>query len=225
MVSIVTVTMRQHFMENVFENYNRQNCEKELIVVLNKNTMDLEEWKNRAREYQNVRVYQLDEKATLGKCLNFGAAQASFGVIAKFDDDDYYGSEYLTQAIKAMDLTGAAVVGKSSFYLYFVKSKVLFLAKGVQNSYTNWLAGPTLVFRKSVFDFVSFRNLTVAEDYHFVQDCLQAGLQVYASDCYNFVLLRRDNQEHTWLISEGEEEQIGRLIAYTEDYLRYILPE
>ena len=42
----------------------------------------------------NVRVYQLHEKATLGDCLNYGVIKSKYDIIAKLDDDDYYGPNY-----------------------------------------------------------------------------------------------------------------------------------
>lgn len=39
-ITVITSTIRPGFMENVFENYNRQNyMKKELIIILNNNSI------------------------------------------------------------------------------------------------------------------------------------------------------------------------------------------
>ncbi|QMV40785.1 glycosyltransferase [Cohnella cholangitidis] len=103
MVSIITCTMRNSFMPNVFKNYENQKVrKKELIIILNQDDMDIEEWKKEAKKYNNAFVYQLPERYNLGKCLNFGIQAANYDIVAKFDDDNYYGRYYLTEAMDAL---------------------------------------------------------------------------------------------------------------------------
>ncbi|WP_312469791.1 hypothetical protein [Neobacillus sp.] len=65
MISILTITLREAMLERIMENFTRQNLqEKELIVILNKNDIQLE---NPADP--NIRVFRFDEAKTLGKCL------------------------------------------------------------------------------------------------------------------------------------------------------------
>ncbi|RKD24597.1 hypothetical protein BEP19_09475 [Ammoniphilus oxalaticus] len=83
MVSIICCTMRQHFMENAFRNYESQDYrEKELIIILNRDDMDRSVWEARARRSSNVTVFQLPESMTLGECLNFGVEQAKYPYVA-----------------------------------------------------------------------------------------------------------------------------------------------
>jgi len=71
-VSIITSTIRQHNINNVFINYISQDYKnKELIVILNKNDMDISLWKKTASKYNNIRIFRLDESKSLGECLNF----------------------------------------------------------------------------------------------------------------------------------------------------------
>ncbi|UHA59780.1 glycosyltransferase [Metabacillus litoralis] len=123
-VSIITCTIRDQFMENVFRNYKQQQWdEKELIIILNKDELNLSKWQKEAENYQNVRVFQLHEGATLGDCLNFGILKANYDYIAKFDDDDCYGPNYLLNSMKAFENDDVFIIGKSSYYVYFTNKK------------------------------------------------------------------------------------------------------
>jgi len=132
-VSIIVCTMRQSCMKNVFDNYSRQNYNnKEMIIVLNNNKMDLSKWQKQSNLYKNVKVFQLDEKITLGTCMNYGISQSSHDVIAKFDDDDYYGPKYLLDSVKAFQRHDADVIAKrkrievTKNYFFFRSSSIIF---------------------------------------------------------------------------------------------------
>ena len=126
MISIITCTQRENFIETVFENYQRQEWQdKELIIILNNDAMSLRKWQNKAKSYENISVYQLSESISLGSCLNFGIEQSKYDYIAKFDDDDYYAPKYLTHAMSELRRKGASVVGKISAYMYFEDKNLL----------------------------------------------------------------------------------------------------
>src|SRR5690606_3665946 len=112
------VTMRDEFLENILQNYERQEyTHKELLIVLNKDTMNLQKWKKRTRNMEGVRIYQLPEQVTLGACLNFACELSEAPYIAKFDDDDYYGPFYLTHIMKEFkNHQDVSVVGKTAYY-------------------------------------------------------------------------------------------------------------
>ena len=113
LISIITCTKRENFIENVYENYQRQEWQdKELIIILNNNAMSLKKWQTKAKSYENVSVYQLSEAISLGNCLNFGIEQSKYDYIAKFDDDDYYSPKYLTQAMSELRGREHLLLGK-----------------------------------------------------------------------------------------------------------------
>ena len=162
MVSIICCTMRQHCMENVFQNYENQLVEeKELIIILNKDDMNIDIWKERANHSQNVTVFQLSEDVTLGECLNYGISKAKYSIIAKFDDDDYYAPYYLEQSLKVLSRPNIHVVGKKSVFMYFSNEKVLAIYRGkYENMFVNrGVMGATLVFKKRITEKVEFLML------------------------------------------------------------------
>ncbi|KGM46290.1 glycosyl transferase family 2, partial [Neobacillus niacini] len=100
MISIITCTVREHLISNIIDNYTTQLFQdKELIIILNHDGLDINLVKSSIGSVKGVTIYQLPQNYTLGECLNYGIEKAKYDVIAKFDDDDYYGPEYLTEAM------------------------------------------------------------------------------------------------------------------------------
>jgi len=218
-VSIITCTIREESIDNVFNNYQQQTWkDKELIIILNKDSMDIDRWIKKAKKYPNVKVFQLHEKATLGDCLNFGVMNSSHDYIAKFDDDDYYGPEYITSSMEVFKNKNVSIVGKSSYYIYFKNKKALIHVPGTENAISETVAGATLLFRKEIFYYVRFEKVDRAEEYFFIDQCKKEGYQVYSTDPCDFAVIRHDTENHTWKISDEDLMEWGNLIAYTDDY-------
>ncbi|MEH7130665.1 glycosyltransferase [Neobacillus drentensis] len=219
MVSIITCTIREENINNVFRNYKRQSWkDKELIIILNKDSMDIDRWIKKAKKYRNVQIYQLHERAALGDCLNFGIMKSNYDIIAKFDDDDYYGSDYIKSSMDAFNNKDISIIGKSSVYIYFKNKKALIHVSGNENAVTDTVAGATLMFRKEVFQQVQFEKVNRAEDYFFIEECKEKGFTVYSTDRYHFAVIRNDAEKHTWKIADNELMEWGETITYTDDY-------
>jgi cellulose synthase/poly-beta-1,6-N-acetylglucosamine synthase-like glycosyltransferase len=218
-VSIITCTIREENINNVFKNYKRQSWkDKELIIILNKDSMDIDRWIKKAKKYRNVQIYQLHERAALGDCLNFGIMKSNYDIIAKFDDDDYYGPDYIKSSMDAFNNKDISIIGKSSVYIYFKNKKALIHVSGNENAVTDTVAGATLMFRKEVFQQVQFEKVNRAEDYFFIEECKEKGFTVYSTDRYHFAVIRNDAEKHTWKIADNELMEWGETITYTDDY-------
>ncbi|WP_226682725.1 glycosyltransferase [Sutcliffiella horikoshii] len=226
MISIITPTIRQKNMENVFLNYTRQNVlEKELIVILNKNEMDISAWLKYAEKHKNVTIVQLSENISLGECLNEGAKIAAFGVIAKFDDDDYYAPNYALEALNILEKKMVDIVGKSSIFVYYEEKKLLtILNPGYENLLSTTdqklterlLSGATLVFKKKVIEDVPFPHLNLGEDSSFQIECLKKGYVLFSSDRYNYFCVRKaDKYFHTSVVSNQWLLRKSKIIGKT----------
>lgn len=181
-------------------NYSRQHWEtKELIILLNNDRMSMKSYKKYAKRFGQVTVYRLPEKASLGKCLNYGISKAKYEIIAKFDDDDFYAPHYLSEAMKEFDRTGAHIIGKNNFYMYFLSSAQLMEASMPTQ---RLVAGATIMFEKSIYPGVAFSNLRKGSDMKFLKDCLKKGYKIGSTSRYNFTAIRRGNQsKHTWKVT------------------------
>lgn len=224
-ISIITVTNRITFLDNIFENYSRQNYQpKELIIILNKNEIDISSFKKKAKNHSNVKIYKVDEKKSLGYCLNYAVKKTKYEIVAKFDDDDYYSFNYLSKSVKAFDYTEAKLIGKRSHLVYFENSSLLAIRNpGHENCYDTFVNGSTMIFKKEIFKKVKFPNKSLAEDTEFCNTCVEKGIKIYSTDRFDHVYIRRKSKKgHAWKISDKKFlERSCEAIGKIDDYKKY----
>lgn len=205
-VSIITCTKRPSCMNTLFHNYGRQRYRnKELIVILNNDSMKLSDYVTAAKSYKNVSIYRLPAHVSLGACLNYGVKRSRYNYIAKFDDDDYYAPNYLADSMRSMRQTNADIVGKRAHYMYLQGRKLLLLRyPRMENQYVPLVQGATLLVKRKVFSKVSFPNRNQGESIRFCRAGRAKGFKVYSGRRYNFVAFRRKNsRNHTWIVSDN----------------------
>ena len=208
-------------MENIFYNYSIQTMKnKELIIILNNDDMDLNVWKNKAKKYPSVFIYQMPARMMVSDCKNYAIQKAKYNHIAKFDDDDYYAPSYLQSAwITFSNHHEADIVGKSSVFYYFQERKLLCLSPSLrENTWTDNVTDSTLVFKKDIFNHVCFRKQKVGSDKRFQRDCKVMGYNIFSTDRYNHAVIRRKNENHTWKISEQRFINMCSYVIYTDNY-------
>lgn len=224
-VSVVISTNRPDFMGNILANYARQEYRPcEMILILHGSTIDKRNTLNQAREYEKIRVYQVDESYTLGDCYNYGIEKSRYNYIAKFDDDDYYGAHHLTEAMRAFHYTDADIIGKHSRFIYFEKESLLMVYEGVDYDYFVYVIGATMVFKKSIWKTVKFDSVTVGEDSNFQSAALGKGYKIFSIDKYNYVTVRRkDPLSHTFIIDDTLYMSYCKPLARTDNYLPLVI--
>lgn len=224
-VSIIIATNKLKYLDNIYNNFIRNNYEnKELIIILNNNKMDKKTYCNKFKDFNNVTIFQVDENVTLGACLNFGVKQAKYDYIAKMDDDDYYGVNYLLDSMNVFKYTDAEITGKVASFVYFEEFNILALSSHrMENEYTtSWLQGSTILLKKSVFDKVEFGNTNLGEDTYLYKRCNEKGIKMFVGDRYNYVCMRhKDMQDHTWKIDSKELLSKCKIISNTSDFEPY----
>ncbi len=213
-------------MDNVFENYERQRYkDKEMIIVLNRDDMDINKWRKKASQYKNVSVYQVPQKYKLGKCLNYGIERAKHSIIAKFDDDDYYGRYYLEESVNKMHSHNVPVIGKNGCFIYFEPKKALMLFRGGrQDRYQGFIKGGTLMFKKYVWKNIKFNEKKRhGSDVAFLSGCRKRGYKIYSVSKYNYVCVRREDvKSHTQKTPTEEYMDRCKLVKHTTDYIPYV---
>ncbi|MCA0983587.1 glycosyltransferase family 2 protein [Halobacillus yeomjeoni] len=210
MISVVACTMRADFIEHLINNYSKQSLQdKELIIILNHSSLD----KSKVREQldeKNVsaRLFEFPEKVTLGECLNFGAAQAKYEYVAKFDDDDFYGEGYLEEAAEVLSEKKCKVVGKSTFYIYFKQDGMLrlfhpncenkWIIRKNNRSYSanDFISGASLVFAKDIMEKVKFPAVKYATDVGFQKECFKKGIPMYSTTKLHYAYIRYPGAAH-----------------------------
>ncbi|MFM5171275.1 glycosyltransferase [Aeromonas veronii] len=205
LVSIVMCTNRPHNIDLMINNFSRQKYDKkELIVIINTSNVNMDVVRNKLSGILSHKLVQMADEFTLGECLNKSIELSSGDIIAKLDDDDIYGQHYITDAVLALDYSGADVVGKDS-HLAYVESldKTYLIREDKDCRYSDFVIGASLVIRKDVFNKISFHNKNSGEDSQFLRDCNTNGISIYSSDVYNYITIRSKNiNNHTWKIDD-----------------------
>ena len=208
LVSLVTCTNRPDMLSNIIHNYQRQTWEnRELILVIDCEDTAFEEVKTSLSHHKNVILHKADNGISLGHCFNIGMGLSNGDFIAKFDDDDLYGPEYIADQLLAFKYTDADIVGKLCTFMYHEKSEKTYLRfPNNRHKYGDLVLGPTFFFRREVSENVKMRDLSKSEDTNFLKDSMKAGYKIYATDPYNFVYMRKKVEGfHTW---DATDEQL-----------------
>jgi len=194
MCSIISCTNKSQCFRNIFLNYTRQKyANKELILVIN--ALDLRpKMKQQLIHFPDIRpvVICLAPEITLGECLNVAISRANGEYMSKFDDDDYYGADYLKNNLVTLEKHKAKLSGRNKLFIY-LQGKIREYGFAA-NKKTHWLAGPTITFRRSVSDVVRFLPRNTGEDSGFLRTCHHLGYLIYATPLLkDFVYIRYHN--------------------------------
>lgn len=239
MISVIVSTYRPRFLNNIIENFSKQTlAEKELILILNSNSVDISHIKKKLTSRRiRASIHSLPSKISLGECLNQGVRRANYPVIAKFDDDDYYGKYYLEEAQHALIESRAEIVGKRSFFIYFKNAQQLRLFnphhehewvppcksyRAYKNTY--FFSGGSLVIKKTIAETYPFPNLNRGEDSQFQQHCFLNGIRMYATSRMNYVYLR-DPGVYPDNLTDRQDVLLKRksdFIAHTATFRNYV---
>lgn len=220
-ISVINVTNKLNYIDKILNNFLRQNIDdKELIIVINNNSINLDDYKKLIFNYNNIHIYKLDENITLGSCLNFATKKCKHEIIAKFDDDDYYGPLYLNEVLKTFNTKDCQIVGKTKTFIYLEKYNRLMLRKiGSENTLVGSVLGSTLSFNKSIFDKVSFKDINIQEDKDFCNNCLKNKYKIYSTSIYNHIVFKHsDINMHTF---KCNMELLTKLCTSIEENLSF----
>lgn len=215
--SALVPTMRPQQIENVFRTIAAQRGISTQLVLL---THGFDLGKDRLHSLQeqyglpDVALLTAARDVSLGECLNLCSAAADGDILAKMDDDDHYGPEYLSDQIFALDYSQAQIVGKQAHYMHLQSSRATILRFGhKEHRYTDFVMGPTIVATKEVFLANPFPALGLGEDTRFLRNAGQFGMAIYSADRFNFYQMRAGDG-HTWQVEDAELLASGDLKFY-----------
>jgi len=208
-VSAIVATRRPQQLDHVLRSVGRQSHRPvELVLVTHGFVPDEADLRRRA-ELAGVPALVLvpaDAALTLGACLNLGLDAAGGELVAKLDDDNFYGTHYLTDLVRSLDYSGADVTGKWAHLVHLEASgDTLLRFAGSEHRFVRQVQGGTLLTSRAVAQRLRFDDLPRGVDTAFLARARSADLTVYAADRFNFVSVRRaDHGEHTWQITDDE---------------------
>jgi hypothetical protein len=204
-VAVVCVSRRPELVADVIANVGRQADELavEFVFVTNDDGFDGVALAERLAGLPNATLVEMPPSATLGACLNAGLQATSERFVAKFDDDDWYGRNYLVDALRAHGYAGAGVVGKHTYYADVGEPPARYLRfPGREFSYSGTLAGGTLVIDRQRTGDLLFDDVSIGEDRRFLAACHRRGVSTFSSERFGFV--QRRNDRNTWSLPNDQ---------------------
>ena len=218
-VTALVSTNRPHQVEHVLRTLGAQvGVAPQVALLTHGFALDEADLRARAAEVgvESLVLLHEDQATPLGECLNRLVAVADGEVLAKIDDDDVYGPHYLSDQLYALDYSGADMVGKQAHYMHLEAHDATILRfPDKEHRFTDFVMGPTLVWRREVGREVPFRAVGRGEDTDFLRRVTEAGGSVYSADRFGFIQVRRGDA-HAWdvtdteLLASGEVQWYGR---------------
>lgn len=207
LVSAICVSRRPEFLDHVHAQLARQNHEHiELIFVRNSSAFSEEEIATRFSEFE-LKLLSIPEEKFLADGLNAALKVASGDYVAKIDDDDYYGANYLSDALLAFDYAPTAgLVGKKSFFAYVEDVDQTVLRFPNQSyKFCRHVHGGTLIWDRHRLEGLEFERVQRGTDTRFLDEVCRRGIRIFSTDPFNFVHVRyADKTRHTWKIDDDE---------------------
>jgi len=150
-----------------------------------------------------LRHVHFREKVLLGYKLNALMHEATGEVVAKMDDDDYYGPNYISDMILPMRWGNFDLIGKYNTFWHDVETRKFYL-KNLRGAHRNLnhIYGATFVGRRTMFLRNPFPERRTGEDTLQLAQLKSNGYQIYSADPFNFCISRRASQ-HTWDLPAG----------------------
>ena len=192
----------------------------ELIVVANGPLLDDPLVEETLRGLPGLKILQAAE-GRIGRFLNMAIDAASGDYLMRFDSDDLYFENYITNTLQQMQAGNADIAGRLSGFFYSEALQRMFFTlretTPIGNSPRNTIFyGSSLAITHKVAEKIRFHeDLTRNEDYLFVEAAINKGLCAMILDPFNHVVVRRESKDrHTWhaavrLVSKTDLLPIG----------------
>ena len=196
-VSVVLATNRREFLTHALAEALAQNYENLQVVVALHG--DLGHEAAVEAESLGCTIVQSAAETPFGEVLNQACAVADGDLIAKMDDDDWYGPHHISDLVLARAHSGAQLVGKGAEFVYLASSeKTIRRFVGGAGSRSRTLAGGCLLIsRADLREVGGWRVVDRSIDKALIEDVIRAGGAVYRTHGFEYIL-NRHGHGHTW---------------------------
>lgn len=162
---------REHFIPTAVERYLRgqQNVRTELVIVTDPgHDLAMPEC---ARGRDDVKIVHC-QNDILGRKYELGAMSGSAELVAKWDDDDWYGPRRLERQVGPIFSDGADIVSFKEEYALLLPNGTWW--KPLHNHRHAYHDG-TLVFKREILKSATFANCSLGESAIFVRKAVRKG--------------------------------------------------
>ena len=151
-----------------------------------------------------ITVTAFPASLTLGECLNNVIDSGTGAVVAKIDDDDFYGPAYLEDAVHAFDYSRSDIVGKATQFTYLAETDETVVRRVGQEERLmgGTPTGASMLATRRLWNDVRFPHRPRFVDSVFVRGARALGATVYATSRWEFCYVRQE-LGHTWAASSA----------------------
>lgn len=184
---ILPTCNRRTFVQQALKNFSLQNYPDRELIVVDDSDIPVGDL---CDSLPNVNYIRLDSRTPTGAKLNIGIEAAQGDILQKLDDDDYYGTDFLSLAAERLcqSENPRALVVWCCFPVLIAGENELFY------SGHGWKAGGTFCFRRELWQQNHFQERFRSSDSWFIRDNQPELLRVCAPDQY--ILVRHG--ANTW---------------------------
>lgn len=220
-ISCLLPTMRLQQLEpslRTFDSFQYEN--KELLIAVNNDAVPLDAWLAPLGARKDVRVMRVPQCEPMGRVMNIAMEAVDGEYVAKIDDDDIYGPEYLSDYVYALRSVRFDLAGKVPAFWYEESGGGLLMKREFwkHNVLNDRLSGATFLYRND--GRVRFDETVRGYADNEIQDRLTAeGRLLLSVGCFDFVHVRRAFEHHTWRLSSDDIRRSTYLVAENRGWL------
>jgi glycosyltransferase involved in cell wall biosynthesis len=177
-VSIIVPTLnRQHLHESLYRCFQHQNHPDRDLWVLDDSAGPSPFFSSLCGSDERVHYIHQGGRLTIGHKRNILIEQARGDVVAHFDDDDWYGPQYLSLMLDRLARHDADFVKLGRWNERRASDNHRWTYDGRSTGEANlWGWGFSYVYRRWVSSRVSFPHINGGEDFSFVRGIRAAGM-------------------------------------------------
>lgn len=166
---------RRHLVDHAITYFLRQTWGRRELVVVDDGTDPVDDLvarhAERLAENSDGRVtihYQrIAQRLALGAKRNLAVELSTGNILAHWDDDDWYPPDRLAMQMSRLSSTGASLCGTSRIPFYDVRRQRAMEYRRPPRS-RPWLAGTSLLYRRTLWETNRFADIATGEDTRFV---------------------------------------------------------
>lgn len=200
-ISVLLATRRPALIEHALHQVRQQrDVDAEVVLALHGDGFDVEAVRaNVADAGLPAQIVHAPESEVFGDVLNRATEHCSGDLVAKMDDDDWYGPYHLWDAAAALGYSGATLVGRPAQFVHLdVLDVTVRRTREGSERFASQVAGGTLLLRRDDLKEVGgWRPVPRAVDRFLCRQLSAEGGTIYRQHGFGYLLCRRA-AGHTW---------------------------
>jgi glycosyltransferase involved in cell wall biosynthesis len=215
---IMPTRNRRRFVGQAISYFQRQDYEPRELIVVDDGDDAVDDL---VPTGERIRYIRLDERWTLGRKRNLACELSRGDVVCHWDDDDWHAPDRVRRQVAELLDSGRDVSGLREILHYRPEAGDAWLYRSLPGD-RPWIAGGTLVYRRSAWKANPFPDLHVGEDTGFVWQMDPKRIHASAVNGLYVALLHGGNTaaknlaDGRW--SRRPLDEVSRLLTADRDF-------